>query len=182
MSSFLFTHHFWRQCSCLWVEVQIPYFFHIFLPLSRFLGASGWPRVDLCCDGSVTSLICYHPLGQPSRFPLAPLGGLGSSPVFSEDRPKLSWAACLTPYSLKRIWFQVTWLSFVYHVNAVFVWECHSFPWQYQKERFLLFRGCRFGRILRNLNQVSLGSFQRRLESPRGFEALRRGSASETSS
>ena len=64
----------------------------------------------------------------------------------------------------------------------VCVWECHSFSWQYQKELFLLFRGCRFGRILRNLNQVSLGPFQRRLESPRGLEALRRGSASKTSS
>lgn len=96
--------------------------------------------------------------------------------------PKLSWAACLTPYSLKTIWFQATWLAFVYQVNEVCVWECHSFSWQYQKELFLLFRGCRFGRILRNLNQVSLGPFQRRLESPRGLEALRRGSASKTSS
>ena len=96
--------------------------------------------------------------------------------------PKLSCPACLTPYSLKRIWFQAIWLSFVYHVSAVFVWECHSSSWQYWKELFLLFRGCRFGRILRNLNQVSLRPLQRSLECPRGFAALRRGSASETSS
>lgn len=65
MSSFLFTHHFGDSAAAYEWIYRYPTFFTSCLCLGS---VSGWPHSDLCCDGSVTSLICYHPSVSPPDF------------------------------------------------------------------------------------------------------------------
>lgn len=143
----------------------------------------------------ITSLL--HPPSHSSSFPFFPfstlsgfsstgLPGLKPYLLWRLLWPKLSWAPCFRPYSLKGSVSEAPGslpcqVQLVFENPAIFLDNSSMRDLDGWEHLFLLLRGYIFGRVQRNVNQVFWSPSQRKLESSVGPEALTTRSVSKTS-